>query len=96
MVRDVEQDWSASFGHDDSGEIFLVACGQVVIPPKTRRAHQVWVHLFAELLHAEPIDVRAQASEVDMAPLARKLLIALWRYVRTGELPAGVALHPAT
>jgi transposase len=28
--------------------------------------------------------------------LARKLLIALWRYVRTGELPAGVALHPAT
>ena len=29
--------------------------------------------------------------------LARKLLIALWRYVRTGEVPkAGVVLHPAT
>ena len=28
--------------------------------------------------------------------LARKLLIALWRYARTGEVPpAGVALHPA-
>ena len=28
--------------------------------------------------------------------LARKLLIALWRYVRTGEVPpAGVVLHPA-
>jgi transposase len=28
--------------------------------------------------------------------LARKLLIALWRYVTSGELPAGAALRPAT
>ena len=28
--------------------------------------------------------------------LARKLLITLWRYVTTGELPAGVVLRPAT
>ena len=28
--------------------------------------------------------------------LARKLLIALWRMVTTGEIPAGVALRPAT
>ena len=27
--------------------------------------------------------------------LARKLLIALWRYVRTGEVPAGAKLRPA-
>ncbi len=27
--------------------------------------------------------------------LARKLLIALWRRVTTGEVPAGVLLHPA-
>jgi transposase len=27
--------------------------------------------------------------------LARKLLVALWRYVTTGELPAGVVLKPA-
>ena len=27
--------------------------------------------------------------------LARKLLIALWRYVTTGEIPEGVTLHPA-
>lgn len=26
--------------------------------------------------------------------LARKLLIALWRYVTTGEIPTGVVLHP--
>jgi transposase len=28
--------------------------------------------------------------------LARKLLIALWRYVTTGEIPQGVAFRPAT
>ena len=28
--------------------------------------------------------------------LAHKLLITLWRYVTTGELPAGVAMRPAT
>ena len=28
--------------------------------------------------------------------LARKLLIALWRYVTIGEVPAGAALRPAT
>jgi transposase len=27
--------------------------------------------------------------------LARKLLIALWRYVTTGEVPAGARLRPA-
>ena len=28
--------------------------------------------------------------------LARKLLIALWRFVTTGELPQGVVLRPAS
>jgi transposase len=28
--------------------------------------------------------------------LARKLLIALWRYVTIGEVPAGAVLRPAT
>jgi hypothetical protein len=27
--------------------------------------------------------------------LARKLLIALWRYVTTGEIPEGVTFRPA-
>jgi len=27
--------------------------------------------------------------------LARKLLIALWRLVRTGEMPEGIVLHAA-
>jgi transposase len=28
--------------------------------------------------------------------LARKLLIALWRYATTGAVPAGATLRPAT
>jgi len=28
--------------------------------------------------------------------LARKLLIALWRFVATGDVPQGVVLRPAT
>ncbi len=28
--------------------------------------------------------------------VARKLLIALWRYVTTGEVPSGVVLRAAT
>jgi transposase len=27
--------------------------------------------------------------------MARKILIGLWRYMTTGELPAGVVLKPA-
>jgi hypothetical protein len=27
---------------------------------------------------------------------ARKLLIALWRFVKTGEIPQGVVLHTAS
>jgi transposase len=36
------------------------------------------------------------ARKTMIVALARKLLIALWRYVTTGEMPAGVTLHPAT
>jgi transposase len=28
--------------------------------------------------------------------LARKLLIALWRFVKTGEVPLGVVLRPTS
>src|SRR6202008_706197 len=39
---------------------------------------------------------RPAARKTMIVALARKLLIALWRYVTTGEMPAGVTLHPAT
>jgi transposase len=39
-------------------------------------------------------DGRKDTRKTMIVALARKLLIALWRYVTTGELPAGVVLKP--
>lgn len=38
---------------------------------------------------------KGRIRKVMIVALARKLLIALWRYVETGELPAGVRILPA-
>jgi transposase len=32
--------------------------------------------------------------KLGIVALARKLLIALWKYLETGELPAGAEVHP--
>jgi transposase len=40
-------------------------------------------------------DGRGDTRKTMIVALARKILIALWRYVTTGELPAGVVLKPA-
>jgi transposase len=34
--------------------------------------------------------------KIGIVALARKLLIALWHYLASGELPEGAALKPAT
>jgi transposase len=39
---------------------------------------------------------RGDVRKTMIVALARKLLIALWRYVTTGEVPAGAKLRPAT
>ena len=39
---------------------------------------------------------RATVRKTMIVALARKLLIALWRMVTTGEAPEGVALRPVT
>jgi transposase len=39
-------------------------------------------------------DGRGDTRKTMIVALARKILIALWRYVTTGELPAGVVLKP--
>lgn len=41
-------------------------------------------------------DGRGDIRKTMIVALARKLLIALWRLVTTGEVPAGVILRPAT
>jgi transposase len=38
---------------------------------------------------------RGDVRKTMIVALARKLLIALWRYVTTGEVPAGAKLRPA-
>lgn len=40
-------------------------------------------------------DVRGDTRKALVVALARKLLIALWRLVTTGQLPTGVVLRPA-
>jgi transposase len=40
-------------------------------------------------------DGRGGARKTMIVALARKLLIALWRLITTGEIPEGVALRPA-
>jgi transposase len=40
-------------------------------------------------------EARGAIRKTMIVALARKLLIALWRMVRTGEIPQGVALRTA-
>jgi transposase len=40
-------------------------------------------------------DGRKDTRKTMIVALARKLLIALWRFVTTGEIPAGVQLRAA-
>jgi transposase len=40
-------------------------------------------------------DARGGTRKTMIVALARKLLIALWRFVTAGEPPAGVLLRPA-
>src|SRR3989475_10841323 len=49
----------------------------------------------ARWYHARTADARAGARKTMIVALARKLLIALWRFVTTGETLEGVVLRPA-
>jgi transposase len=50
----------------------------------------------AQWYRARTADARGGTRKTMIVALARKLLIALWRLVTTGEAPEGVALRPAT
>ena len=61
-----------------------------------------WGHLLhqkdsmlAEWYRARTADARGGTRKTMIVALARKLLIALWRLVTTGEAPAGLLLRPA-
>ena len=49
----------------------------------------------AQWYRARTVDGRRDTRKIMIVALARKLLIALWRYVTTGELPQGVVLKAA-
>jgi transposase len=49
----------------------------------------------AQWYRARTADARGSTRKILIVALARKLLIALWRMVTTGETPAGVVLRPA-
>ena len=49
----------------------------------------------AQWFAARTTDRRGGTRKTMIVALARKLLIALWRLVTTGELPQGVVLRPA-
>jgi transposase len=50
----------------------------------------------ARWFHARTADGRSSTRKTMVVALARKLLIALWRLVTTGEVPQGVLLRPAS
>ena len=49
----------------------------------------------AQWYRARTADARGGTRKTLIVALARKLLIALWRMVTTGEVPAGVVLRAA-
>jgi transposase len=49
----------------------------------------------AQWFQARTADGRKVTRKTMIVALARKLLIALWRFVTTGEVPEGVVLRPA-
>jgi len=50
----------------------------------------------AQWYRARTADARGGTRKTMIVALARKLLVALWRFVTTGEPPAGVVLCPAS
>ena len=49
----------------------------------------------AQWYRARTADARSATRKTMIVALARKLLVALWKLVTTGELPHGVVLRPA-
>ena len=50
----------------------------------------------ARWYRARTADARGGTRKTMIVALARKLLVALWRFVTTGEAPEGVIRRPAT
>ena len=51
--------------------------------------------VLAQWFRTRAADGRSGTRKTMIVALARKLLVALWRMVKTGEIPEGVILRPA-
>ena len=40
-------------------------------------------------------DVKGRVRRIAIVAVARKLMVALWRYLETGVVPDGAVLHPS-
>jgi len=40
-------------------------------------------------------DIKGRIRRITIVALARKLMVALWRYLETGVVPTGAVLHPS-
>jgi transposase len=45
--------------------------------------------------HARVGDIKGRIRRITIVALARKLMVALWRYLETGVVPTGAVLHPS-
>jgi transposase len=45
--------------------------------------------------HQRVGDLKGRIRRITIVALARKLMVALWRYLETGVVPAGAVLHPS-
>ena len=51
--------------------------------------------VLAQRFRTRAADGRSGTRKTMIVALARRLLVALWRMVKTGEIPEGVILRPA-
>ena len=40
-------------------------------------------------------DLKGRMRRITIVAMARKLMVALWRYLTTGVVPTGAVLHPS-
>ncbi|WP_441481456.1 IS110 family transposase [Bosea sp. 2KB_26] len=71
-----------------------VRCGMIQLAWRFLRFQKDSV--LVRWFQARTADGRGSTRKTMIVALARKLLIALWRLVRTGEVPQGVVLRPAS
>jgi transposase len=45
--------------------------------------------------HARVGDTKGRMRRITIVAAARKLMVALWRYLQTGVVPTGAVLHPS-